>query len=120
MSEKLLKAMNNIFKFTIIDDDGKNKVQAPQMDLPESVKERIKFFGKYSEDGLSFLGCIDLILAEDEEKCKKDFEIGAYEEYLPATEEFKQWRDEPGLHSLHQMEIAVALMYGMGDEQEEE
>lgn len=116
MSEKLLKALNNIFKFTIIEKDGKNRVQAPQMDLPETVKERIKFFGKYSEDGLSFLGCIDLILAEDEEKSKKDFEIGAYEEYLPATEEFKQWRDEPGLHSLHQMEIAVALMYGMGDE----
>lgn len=107
MSEKLSKAFNNIFKFTIIEKDGENRVQAPQMDLPESVKERIKFFGKYSEDGLSFLGCIDLILAEDEE-------------YLPATEEFKQWRDEPGLHSLHQMEIAVALMYGMGDEQEEE
>nr|DAJ11194.1 MAG TPA: hypothetical protein [Caudoviricetes sp.] len=120
VSEKLTKAMNNIFKFTIIDDDGKNKVQAPQMDLPKSVRERIKFFGKYAEDGLSFLGCINLILAEDEEQCKKDFEIGAYEEYLPATEEFKQWRDEPSLHSLHQMEIAVALMYGIGEEQGEE
>lgn len=120
MSEKLTKAMNNIFKFTIIEKDGKNKIQPPKMDLPESVRERIKFFGKYAGDGLSFFGCLTLILAEDEEKCKKDFEIGAYEEYLPATEEFRQWRDDPSVYSLHQMEIAVALMYGMGLEQEEE
>lgn len=114
MSEELLKALNNIFKFTIIEEDGKNRVKTPQMDLPETVKERIEFFGKYAEDGLSFLGCIDLIMAEDEEKSKKEFEIGAYEEYLPVTEEFKQWRDDPFLFSLHQMEIAVALMYGTG------
>ncbi|MCD5190677.1 hypothetical protein IV460_11140 [Enterococcus casseliflavus] len=120
MSEKLSKAVNNVYKFTIIEEDGKNKIQPPQMDLPESVKERIKFFGKYAEDGLSFLGCINLILAEDEEKCKKDFEIGAYEEYLPATEEFKEWRDDLAVRSLHQMEIAVALIYGTGEDQEAE
>jgi hypothetical protein len=117
MSDELKKALNNIYKFTIIEEDGKNKVQPPQMELPESVKERIKFFGKYSEDGLSFLGCINLIMAEDEEECKKDFEIGAYEDYLPATQEFKQWRDEPILHSLHQIEIAVALIYGLGSKE---
>ncbi|MEY8446708.1 hypothetical protein AALA44_11225 [Enterococcus ratti] len=36
---------------------------------------------------------------------------------LPASEEFKKWRDEIALRNLHQMEIAVALIYGMGDEQ---
>lgn len=116
MNKQISTAMNNVYKFTIFEENGKNRVRAPKMDLPECVKERIKFFGKYSEDGLSFLGCMDLIMAEDEEKAKKEFEIGAYEDYLPASEEFKQWRDEIALRNLHQMEIAVALIYGMGED----
>lgn len=116
MNKQISTAMNNVYKFTIFEENGKNRVRAPKMDLPECVKERIKFFGKYSEDGLSFLGCMDLIMAEDEDKAKKEFEIGAYEDYLPASEEFKQWRDEIALRNLHQMEIAVALIYGMGED----
>ncbi|EHM3061042.1 hypothetical protein KGA00_001691 [Enterococcus faecalis] len=119
MNNQIETAMNNIYKFTIVEENGKNKVHTPKMDLPECVKERIKFFGKYAEDGLSFLGCIELIMAEDEAKLKQDFEIGAYEDYLPASEEFKQWRDEIGLRSLHQMEIAVSLIYGLGDDSDE-
>ncbi|MFB8447609.1 hypothetical protein [Enterococcus thailandicus] len=119
MNKQISTAMSNIYKFTVFEEDGKNKVRAPKMDLPEFVKERINFFGKYSEDGLSFLGCIDLIMAEDEEKAKKEFEIGSYEDYLPASEEFKQWRDEIALRNLHQMEIAVALIYGVGDDSDE-
>ncbi len=119
MNKQISTAMSNIYKFTVFEEDGKNKVRAPKMDLPEFVKERIKFFGKYSEDGLSFLGCINLIMAEDEEKAKKEFEIGSYEDYLPASEEFKQWRDEIALRNLHQMEIAVALIYGVGDDSDE-
>lgn len=119
MNKQISTAMNNIYKFTIFEENGKSRVHAPKMDLPECVKERIKFFGKYSEDGLSFSGCIDLIMAEDEEKAKKEFEIGAYEDYLPASEEFKQWRDEIALRNLHQMEIAVALIYGVGDDSDE-
>lgn len=119
MKKQISTAMSNIYKFTVFEEDGKNKVRAPKMDLPEFVKERINFFGKYSEDGLSFLGCIDLIMAEDEEKAKKEFEIGSYEDYLPASEEFKQWRDEIALRNLHQMEIAVALIYGVGDDSDE-
>lgn len=33
------------------------------------------------------------------------------EEYwLPVSEEFKEWRDE--INSLHEIEIAVAIIYG--------
>lgn len=119
MNKQIETSMNNIYKFTIVEENGKNKVHTPKMDLPECVKERIKFFGKYAEDGLSFLGCIELIMAEDEAKLKKDFEIGSYEDYLPASKEFKQWRDEIASRSLHQMEIAVALIYGLGDGNDE-
>ncbi|EGO9191823.1 hypothetical protein DUY54_06055 [Enterococcus faecalis] len=119
MSKQIETAMNNIYKFTIVEENGKNKVSTPKLDLPEFVKERIKFFGKYAEGGLSFLGCLEMIMAEDEEKAKQDFEFGSYEDYLPASEKFKQWRDEIGLYSLHQMEIAIALIYGLGDESDE-
>ncbi|MGG5359360.1 hypothetical protein [Enterococcus sp. DIV0240a] len=119
MRDETKKSFNNVYGFKIVEEDGKNEIQSPRMDLPECVKERIKFFGKYSEDGLSFSGCIELIMAEDEEKAKKEFESGAYEDYLPASEEFKQWRDEIALRNLHQMEIAVALIYGMGDGSDE-
>lgn len=44
-----------------------------------------------------------------------DFEAGSYEDYLPTTEAFKQWRDEFALSQLHEMEIAVALIYGLGE-----
>ncbi len=53
------------------------------------------------------------------QKLKRFFEIGSYEDYLHAGEEFKQWRDEIALRSLHQMEIAVALIYGLGDVSDE-
>lgn len=119
MSEKIRTACNNIYKFTIVEENGKNIVHAPKIELPECVKERIRFFGKYAEDGLSFLGCLELIMAEDEEKAKHDFGIGAYEDYLPASKEFKQWRDDIALRNLHQMEIAVALIYGLGNESNE-
>ncbi len=119
MNNSTKKSFNNVYGFKIVEENGENKIQSPKMDLPDCVKERIKFFGKYSEDGLNFSGCIDLIMAEDEEKAKKEFEIGAYEDYLSASEEFKQWRDEIALHNLHQMEIAVALIYGTGDDSDE-
>ncbi|WP_338353488.1 hypothetical protein [Enterococcus faecalis] len=116
MSEKIRTACNNIYKFTIVEENGENIVHTPKMDLPECVKERIKFFGKYLDDGMTFTGCLRMIMAKDEEKAKQDFGIGAYEDYLPASEEFKQWRDDIALRNLHQMEIAVALIYGLGEE----
>ncbi len=36
-------------------------------------KSALSFLEKYAEDGLSFLGCIELIMAEDEAKIKKIF-----------------------------------------------
>lgn len=105
MSEELTKSMNHIYKFEI--ENG--KVKPPVIDFPEFVRERINFFAKYIDDGLTFIGCLNFILAYDEEEQKKEFDFGAYEDWMPATEEFKLWRE---VTSLRQMEIAVALMYG--------
>lgn len=115
IKSKVNIAINNIFGFEIVREGESERVQAPRMNLPEAVKKRIDFFGKYAEDGLSFLGCLRYIMAvEDEEELKKDFEYGAYEDYLPASQEFIEWRDEIGTHRLRDMEVAVALIYGFG------
>lgn len=116
MSEKIRTACNNIYDFKVVEEDGVNKVSTPSMNLPKVVKERIMFFRKYLDDGMTFTGCLRMVMAvEDETELKMDFEAGAYEDYLPATEEFKKWRDEFVLSQLHEMEVAVALIYGLGD-----
>ena len=116
MSEKIRTACNNIYDFKVVEEDGVNKVSTPGMNLPKVVKERIMFFRKYLDDGMTFIGCLRMVMAvEDETELKMDFEAGSYEDYLPATEAFKQWRDEFALSQLHEMEIAVALIYGLGE-----
>lgn len=120
MDKDIKKAMDNIYGFEVVEENGVNKVRTPRMDLPQAVKERIKFFAKYREDGMTFLGCLNIIMAEEDElELKEDFAIGATEDYLPASEEFKQWRDEFGLTNIQAMEIAVALIYGLGDGSDE-
>lgn len=120
LKNKVNTAINNIFGFEIVKEGEVEKVKTPRMNFPEAVRKRIDFFGKYAEDGLSFLGCLRYIMAvEDEEELKKDFEYGAYEDYLPASQEFIEWRDEIGTHRLRDMEVAVALIYGFGDGSDE-
>ena len=119
MSEKIRTACNNIYGFRVVEEEEINKVSTPRMNLPKVVKERIIFFRKYLDDGMTFTGCLRMGMAvEDEKELKMDFEAGSYEDYLPATEEFKKWRDEFALSQLHEMEIAVALIYGLGEEAE--
>ena len=119
MSEKIRTACNNIYGFRVVEKEEINKVSTPRMNLPKVVKERIIFFRKYLDDGMTFTGCLRMVMAvEDEKELKMDFEAGSYEDYLPATEEFKKWRDEFALSQLHEMEIAVALIYGLGEEAE--
>lgn len=112
--ETMKQSMANINGFSIIEEDGKQKVKAPDMVLPQYAIDRIKFFRKYMEDGLSFYGCLNFILAYDEQESQKEFGYGAYEEWVPVTEEFKNWRDE--YFAKRDAEIAVALLYGMGEE----
>lgn len=62
--------------------------------LPKFVSERIKWAEREVEcTGLTPLGVINVILALDEEKLKEDFEWGASQDWLPVTDEFKEWRD---------------------------
>lgn len=110
-------SFKNIWGFEIVEVDGEQKIQPPKAIMPEYVKERVRFFTKYRENGMTFYGCLNCILAYDEEQQKKDFDFGAYEDWFPVTQEFKEWRDL--CLTDRAGEIAVAILYGTCEEDDE-
>jgi hypothetical protein len=113
--EKMSPALDNIYKFEI--KDGIAIPPKPQ--LPDFVVERLNYFVPFQKDGLTFMGVLEMVLAEDEERAKKDF-FGGGTGWLPVTDEFKKWRDDYPFCLYHQMEIAVAIMYGFVGQEESE
>lgn len=105
--DELIKAHNAVFGFEIVD----GKIEPPKYDLPKAVEERINYFAKQSEDGLSFFGCLSMILAYDEEECKKQYLLGSTQEWLPMTEEAKRWFDQ--METPGEMLVVVKLLYGL-------
>lgn len=110
------QSFKNVYGFTAVEVDGKHKVKSPKAVMPVCAKERILFARKYMADwGLSFYGALNMVLAFDEEESRKDFIMGGLpEDWIPVTEEFKQWRDEPFV--FREAEVAVALLYGTCNE----
>lgn len=103
-------SMRNVYGFTIKGD----RVESPKMDLPDFVEERIKFFGKYSEEGMTYIGALTHVLAYgDHKELEMEFAFGATEEWLKPSEEFIEWRD---LTPISEVVIATALIYGTGEE----
>lgn len=105
-SSRYRQAIQNIYGFTY--NQKTKRIDPPDRELPPSVIERINYFSKYAEDGLTFYGCLSCILAYDEEKEMQQFRLGSSAEWLPLTEEFIKWRDET---SLSQLEIVAAMIY---------
>lgn len=106
--EKMQPSLDNIYKIEV--KDGEAKLPRPK--LPDCAVERLNYSMPMLEDGMTFLGILNCVLAEDEEKVKKDFSMGAMDEWMPVTDEFKKWRDDYPMSRYHQMEIAVAIIYG--------
>lgn len=105
------EAMKNIYGWTI----EKGKVVPPKMDLPSCIKERIKWALPEGENGLTFVGTMQSILAYDEEKAKRDWNMGAAVKWLPVSDDFIKWRDQTPLAEL---QIAVELIYGSEEDDE--
>lgn len=106
--EKITPCLNNIYKFEIKNGNA----MPPEPKLPDCVVERLNFFMPMREEGMTFLGILNCVLAIDEEQAKKDYSFGAVEDWLPVTDEFRKWRDDYPASVYHQMEIAVAILYG--------
>lgn len=105
--EKMLEAHKAVFGFEIVD----GKIKTPKYKLPAAVKERIQYIGEESVNGMTFLGCMNCILAYDETSSKKEFLLGASKEWLPVTAEVRRWFDETGTPG--EMLVAVELLYGL-------
>lgn len=110
VDRKYKEALDSVWGWKI---DG-DKIMPPQFRLPSAVIERIDWFDDQITDGLTFLGALELILAYDEERAKADCELGG--NWLPVSDEFKKWRDQDLYGSFREQQIALALMYGAGME----
>lgn len=108
-------SLKNVYGWTVSDGEAK----PPEMIMPQCAKDRIAHFWAFQEFGLSFLGCLKFILADDEEECKKEFEFGMGDDWLPPSEAFNNWRNR--LRSMRELEVAAYLLYGpLSDKEESE
>lgn len=88
-------------------DDG--RVEPPAVIMPKCAINRVEWANQWMLDGLTFLGAINAVLAEASD-IQAEFELGGT--WMPVTKEFEKWRDEPSLHGIRQVQVALALIYG--------
>ncbi|MCH1645068.1 hypothetical protein [Streptococcus suis] len=105
--ERLDKMFNGIYGWTVKADE----IIAPTHDLPDAVKERVAYFREMAEDGMTFLGVMECIFANEK---PDSYDFGATKDWLPMSQEFKDWVGYA--NSMAQMEIAVYMIYGVRKE----
>ena len=106
--EDLKKKVNEVYGWEV--EDGKPK--PPKQDLPQAVKDRADYFWEMTEDGMTFMGAMECIFADEK---PKEYDLGATKDWLPKSKEFDDWVGySPGMS---QLVIAVYLIYG-GSEDE--
>lgn len=103
MFDVFKKKFDGIFGWKIKD----GKIVPPQHSLPEAVKKRVAYFRDMAEDGMTFLGTMECIFADEK---PKDYDWGATKDWLPKSKEFDDWVNFA--IGMAQMEIAVYLIYG--------
>lgn len=90
-------------------EDGKPK--PPKQDFPQVVKNRADYFWEMSEDGMTFMGAMECIFADEKPTYYDWF---ADKDWLPRTKDFDDWADQS--LSMAQLVIAVYLIYGGRDD----
>ncbi len=106
--EELKQKVNEVYNWTV--EDG--KPQPPKQDLPQAVKDRADYFWEMAEDGMTFMGAMECIFADEK---PTDYDLGATKGWLPKSKEFDDWVGYSP--SMAQVVIAVYLIYG-GSEDE--
>lgn len=108
--EKWESEIKKVYGWTF--DEKAKKVSPPKFGFPDFVIERLDWICDQAESGLTFLGAVHLVL-EPNEQDKEDFEVMACTDWLPMTDEFKNWLEEDRLlKTYRQQEIILALIYG--------
>lgn len=105
---ELEERTNGIYGFSY----RNGKVIAPHYEFPQAVRERVNWLVRESqENSMTFMGMMKFLLAYDEQKVKEDWYKGAYQDWLPVTDEFKKWRDGSYSWTTEAL-LAAELMYG--------
>lgn len=111
------KILRSIYKWSIT----KSKATPPKSELPECVKERVRWILKAHHDlPITFIG--SLIFAFPDPDCegelKKDFEFGG-DTWFPISKQYKEyWKEYYSYRALIEQEVAIAIIYGLNDEPE--
>ena len=103
MFEHAKTVVDGVYKWTVKDD----KVEPPVHKFPKEVKERIDYFWDMAEDGMTFMGAMECIFADEK---PVDYDWGASKDWLPKSEAFSDWVNQ--LPGMSQMEIAIYMIYG--------
>ena len=94
--------------------DGKCVPPAKNHPLPEFVQKRIDWVSNEIQNGmLTFRGAFKMLLdIDDEEDLKKDWEFGASSEYMPVSDEYRNWLNDPILGNIRSVALMIAVIYG--------
>lgn len=68
--EELKQKVNEVYNWTV--EDG--KPQPPKQNLPQAVKDRADYFWEMAEDGMTFMGAMECIFADEK---PTDYDLGA-------------------------------------------
>ena len=93
--------------------DGKCSPPAKNFPLPEFVKKRIDWVSNEIQGGmLTFRGAFKMLLEIDDEKeLKKEWEFGASSDYMPVSDEYRNWLNDPILGDIRQVAVMVGFIY---------
>lgn len=108
ISGKEQKIIDSIYGFGL---------KKPDSVLPESIKERIRYFGVGLEDYLTLSRCIQYILPGDdnEDELEKEYCEFNTTSWLPVSPEVRDWQHSDASF-LAEQQVAISLIYGMNNE----
>lgn len=121
--DKLDEAMDLVYDWKVNEKNGKIDPSTVRHTLPKFVRNRLNWLRKESQvnPGLTYTGSLLMMLGtqKDEKELKDDWDMGAASDYLPFSEEYKEWIDDPFCSNARQMAIALALIFGFKDDDDE-
>ena len=93
--------------------DGKCVPPAKNHPLPEFVQARIDWLSdEMQRGGLTFQGAFKMLLDIDDEKAlKEDWKLGAASDYMPVSDEYRNWLRDPILHDIRRVAVMVGFIY---------
>lgn len=107
------KILRSIYKWSV----KKSKATPPKSELPECIKERVRWILKAHHDfPITFIGSLIFAFPDPdcEEELKKDFEFGG-DTWFPISKQYKEYYS---YRALIEQEVAIAIIYGLNDEPE--